>query len=103
VHRAALERLTETGAVFRDGREEPFDAVVAATGFRTGLDALLAGPEAGAVLDAAHEPVARSGEPTAAPGIFFTGFTHSLRGHLFEASLASRRLARHVARYLASA
>jgi hypothetical protein len=29
-----------------------------------------------------------------------SGFTHSLRGHLFEANRASRRLARNVARYL---
>jgi hypothetical protein len=34
--------------------------------------------------------------------MFFIGYTHSLRGHLFEANLASRRLARNVERYLAS-
>jgi hypothetical protein len=32
--------------------------------------------------------------------MFFIGYTHSLRGHLFEANLASRRLARNVERYL---
>jgi hypothetical protein len=32
--------------------------------------------------------------------LYFNGFIHSLRGHLFEANLASRRLARHVERYL---
>ena len=37
---------------------------------------------------------------TAHPGLYFNGFTHSLRGHLFEANLASRRLARNVERYL---
>ena len=42
----------------------------------------------------------RYGMPTAQPGLYFVGFTHSLRGHLFEANLASRRLARNVARYL---
>ena len=33
---------------------------------------------------------------------YFIGFTHSLRGHLFEANRASRRLARNIERYLQS-
>ena len=95
--RPALARLTATGAVFEDGSTEPFDAIIAATGFSTGLYDLL---EAKEVLNASDEPVERSGEPTARPGMFFIGYTHSLRGHLFEANLASRRLARNVERYL---
>ena len=39
-------------------------------------------------------------EPTARPGLFFLGYGHSLRGHLFEANRASRRLAENVAEYL---
>jgi cation diffusion facilitator CzcD-associated flavoprotein CzcO len=95
--RPALARLTATGAVFDDGSTEPFDAIIAATGFSTGLHELL---EAKEVLNDSDEPVERSGEPTARPGMFFIGYTHSLRGHLFEANLASRRLARNVERYL---
>jgi len=93
----ALERLTETGAIFADGTSEPFDAIVAATGFAPGLASLI---DAANVLDDAGEPRGVSGEPTARPGLYFIGFTHSLRGHLFEANRASRRLARNVARYL---
>jgi cation diffusion facilitator CzcD-associated flavoprotein CzcO len=95
--RPALERLTETDAVFADGRSEPFDAIIAATGFRTGLDSLL---EPAGALNADNEPATPSGEPTAHPGLYFIGYTHSLRGHLFEAHRASRRLAVNVARYL---
>jgi putative flavoprotein involved in K+ transport len=95
--RPALARLSATGAVFADGTAEPFDAVIAATGFSTGLSELL---ETKDVLNDSDEPVDPSGQPTARPGIFFTGYTHSLRGHLFEANLASRRLARNVERYL---
>ena len=95
--RPALARLSATGAVFDDGSTEPFDAIIAATGFSTGLHELL---EAKEVLNDSDEPVERSGEPTARPGMFFIGYTHSLRGHLFEANLASRRLARNVERYL---
>jgi putative flavoprotein involved in K+ transport len=95
--RPALVRLTPTQAVYADGRAEPFDAVIAATGFTTGLDSLLETTQA---LDDLCEPTDPAGEPTACPGLFFIGFTHSLRGHLFEANRASRKLAANVARYL---
>jgi putative flavoprotein involved in K+ transport len=95
--RPALARLTTTGAVFADGSAESFDAIIAATGFSTGLNGLL---ETKDVLNDSGEPLDPSGEPTGRPGIFFMGYTHSLRGHLFEANLASRRLARNVEQYL---
>ena len=95
--RAALERLTQTDAVFADGTSEPFDAIVAATGFITGLGSIVEAPDA---LDDLGEPRGESGEPTTNPGLYFVGFTHSLRGHLFEANRASRRLARNVEQYL---
>jgi cation diffusion facilitator CzcD-associated flavoprotein CzcO len=97
--RPALERLTTTGAVFADGTNEAFDAIIAATGFATGLTSLVDVPD---VLDASGEPRSASGEPSSAPGLYFLGFVHTLRGHLFEANRASRRLARHVEAYLAS-
>lgn len=98
--RPALERLTPNGAVFADGTTEPFDAIIAATGFTTGLESLIDMPD---VLDGLGEPRGTSGEPTAHSGLYFVGFTHSLRGHLFEANRASRRLARNVERYLKAA
>jgi len=95
--RPAVERLTADGATFADGSREPFDAIVAATGFTTGLERMIDVP---GVLDTHGEPIARSGEPTRAPGLYFMGFVHTLRGHLFEANLTSRRLARKVEAYL---
>ena len=95
--RPAVERLTADSVVFADGTTEQFDAIIAATGYRTGLERLLSDSD---LLDQSSEPVATSGEPASRPGIFFIGFLHSLRGHLFESSLASRRLARHVDEYL---
>jgi cation diffusion facilitator CzcD-associated flavoprotein CzcO len=95
--RPALERLTESNAVFADGSAEPFDAIIAATGFSAGLENLIDGDR---VLNEAGEPVAESGSPTTVPGLYFMGFTHSLRGHLFEANRASRRLAKNVGSYL---
>ena len=95
--RPGVERLTATGAVYADGVEEPFDAIVAAIGFETGLQSLI---EADGVLNDVGEPIGAAGEPTSQPGLYFVGFVHSLRGHLFEANRASKRLARNVKRYL---
>jgi putative flavoprotein involved in K+ transport len=95
--RPALDRVTMAGAVFAGGREEAFDAIVAATGFTTGLSSLL---RIDGVLDDHGEPLAASGESTSRPGLYFVGYVHSLRGHLFEANLASRRLATRVEGYL---
>jgi putative flavoprotein involved in K+ transport len=97
--RPAVERLSRDGALFADGTREPFDAIIAATGFSTGLESLIEVP---GVLDEDGEPRGTSGEPTSQPGLYFVGFTHSLRGHLFEARRASLRLAKNVERYLAS-
>ncbi len=80
-----------------NGRTEPYDAIIAATGFGTGLSSLIS---VHGVLNQHGEPLARFSEPTTQPGLFFIGYTHSLRGHLFKANRASRQLARHVARYL---
>jgi hypothetical protein len=98
--RPALVRMTPTQAVYADGRSEPFDAVIAATGFTTGLASLL---EVNQVLNDLDEPVDPAGEPTSCPGLFFIGFTHSLRGHLFESNRASRKLASNVVRHLRNA
>ncbi len=95
--RPELVRMTPTQAVYADGRSEPFDAVIAATGFTTGLASLL---EANQALNHLDEPADPAGEPTSYPGLYFMGFTHSLRGHLFEANRASRKLAANVVRHL---
>jgi putative flavoprotein involved in K+ transport len=95
--RPELMRVTPTHAVYADGRSEPLDAIIAATGFTTGLDSLLGTTVA---LNELSEPASPAGEPTACPGLFFIGYTHSLRGHLFEANRASHKLATNVLRYI---
>jgi cation diffusion facilitator CzcD-associated flavoprotein CzcO len=96
--RPAVTRLTPEGAVFADGSEGAFEVIIAATGYRSGLPGLLHVPGA---LDERGEPAFPSGARTAFPGLYFIGYTHSLRGHLYEANRASRRLAPLVAEYLA--
>jgi putative flavoprotein involved in K+ transport len=95
--RGSVERLTSTGVVFCGGLEEAFDVVVAATGYRTALDEVLAVPEA---LDGEGRPRFASGQATPIPGLYFIGYDDTTRGAIYEANLGSRRLARIVARYL---
>lgn len=85
--------------VFVDGSREPFDVVVAATGFRTGLETILGMP---GLLDDAGQPLWPSGRPTSVPGLYFVGFDETVRGHLFEANRESRRLGHEIERYLAT-
>lgn len=95
--RPNIARFTPTGVLFEDGRAEAFDAVIAATGYRSALPRLLDLPGA---LDEQGVPRAASGQPTGFPGLYFIGYTHSLRGHLYEANRDSRLLARHTEAYL---
>jgi putative flavoprotein involved in K+ transport len=89
-------RFRQGGAVFSDGSEEDFDAVVAATGFRTGLEELLDLP---GVLDGNGLP--REGpEATRHQGLFFAGFTETVRGQLYEANRAAGRVAAAVDSFL---
>ena len=95
--RPGVERLTATGVVFADGCEEHFDAIIAATGFRTALGDILDLPEA---IAADGRPRFRSGQSTPYSGLYFIGYDETTRGVLFEANRDSRRLARSVATYL---
>ncbi len=96
--RPLVRACTSEGVTFEDGREEPFDALVFATGFRSGLEDLLELP---GLLDSLGNPRFPSGAPTACPGLYFMGFFDSLRGFLYESNLASLRLAREIRAYLA--
>lgn len=89
----AVRAFTRTGVAFSDGSEEPYDVVVAATGFTTGLEELLDLPE---LLDDRGLPEVGA----APPGLYFIGFRESPRGALYEANRDSRRLAGEVSRYL---
>jgi cation diffusion facilitator CzcD-associated flavoprotein CzcO len=91
--RPDLTRLVPAGVVFVDGREEEFDAVVAATGFTTGLEGLIDVP---GVLDERGYP-----RGPAPPGLFFAGYSETPRGQLFEANRAAGPLAAVVDRHLA--
>jgi putative flavoprotein involved in K+ transport len=65
------------------------DAVIAATGFRAGLESLVGHLD---VLGPRGLPAKTDGEPVL-PGLWFVGFTPTLGGQLREGSIAARRVA----------
>ncbi|MGZ3503549.1 MAG: flavin-containing monooxygenase [Vulcanimicrobiaceae bacterium] len=97
--RPTIASFSTTGVTYADGRSENFDAIIFATGYRTGLDTLIKVP---GMLNDAGFPWSGAGEKTTVPGLYFMGFIESHRGLLFEIEIASRRLARIIARDLSS-
>lgn len=97
--RPSIAKFHGRGVAYLDGSAEDFDAVIFATGYRTGLEDVLRVP---GVLDQTGYPKSVSGAPGSRPGLYFMGFFESHRGLLFETAIASRILARNVARFLAT-
>lgn len=97
VVRPEIGHFDSTDVIYADGTREAIDVVIAATGFRTGLEKILKVSE---VLDDIGQPQFRSGCPTSALGLYFIGFDETVRGQLFEINRESKRLAIEVERYL---
>ena len=97
--RAEIESFDASTVIYSDDSSEQIDVVIAATGYRTGLEKILRVP---GLIDASAQPRFRSGGTTAAAGLYFMGFDDTVRGHLFEINRDSRRLAGEIGRYLAS-
>ena len=76
--RPAIESSTDEAVRFADGRVETFHAIVLATGYETGLDALLG--------DASPDATSRT-------GLYFCGFNIVPAGLLREIALEAPRIA----------
>ena len=99
--RPIFSRFTESGVVWDDGREEPVDAVLLATGYGPNLGFLR---PLGA-LRADGRPNQRGGISLAVPGLYFVGLpfqtsfaSATLRGVGSDAELVVARARRQVAR-----
>lgn len=88
-----VARFSETGVEFRDGRAADFDAVLLATGYRTGLGEFV---QVEGVLDEQGYPRTLH-DALRAPGLFFTGFTSASVGLLREIGLEAQRITRSIA------
>jgi len=89
---AALERFEGASAVLADGARAEVDAVVAATGFRTGLETLVGHL---GVLDERGRPAVHGAvEHPRAPGLHFVGYRLTLGGAFRVIGAQARELAR---------
>jgi putative flavoprotein involved in K+ transport len=91
---AAVTGFEGDKVLLADGSAISPQAVIAATGYRRGLEQLAGGL---GVLDDRGLPRLHGGVP-AAPGLFFIGYTVSLRGMLRDIAADARRVAPAVAR-----
>ncbi|MEU4091031.1 NAD(P)/FAD-dependent oxidoreductase [Streptomyces sp. NPDC026673] len=93
---AAVEGFDGGEVLLADGTRVTPDVVIAATGYRRGLEPLVGHL---GVLDGRGRPVAHGGRsPKNAPGLFFTGFTNPISGMFREMAIDARRIAKAVAR-----
>jgi putative flavoprotein involved in K+ transport len=90
---AAVESFDGSDVVLADGSRIAPDAVIAATGFRAGLETLVGHLD---VLSLRGLPKKTDGEPVL-PGLWFVGFVPTLGGQLREGSIAARKVADAVA------
>lgn len=93
---APVVRFSTGGVVLRDGRVLDVDTVVAATGYRPGLEPLVGHL---GVLDAAGRPDART---AAELGLWFVGFRPAVEGNLRQHPVEARKVARAIARRAAA-
>jgi hypothetical protein len=92
--RKGVESFHGSEIRFADGTREHFDAVVLATGFTTGLGAML--PDHASLLDAHGRPRACGSEP-AMPGLYFCGFDLSSTGMLRQIGIEALAIGRDIA------
>jgi indole-3-pyruvate monooxygenase len=92
--RKGMESFDGPEIQFANGTREPFDTVVLATGFTTGLAAML--PDHASVLDAGERPLTR-GHETARSGIYFCGFNLSATGMLRQIGIEAHAIGREIA------
>jgi cation diffusion facilitator CzcD-associated flavoprotein CzcO len=92
----ALTAVDGATCSFADGRRKELDAIVLATGYRSGLETLL--PEHGALLDEHGTP--RVHGAAAAPGLYFIGYRVTATGILRDIARTAPTLADDIVQYL---
>ncbi|MFI0815071.1 flavin-containing monooxygenase [Streptomyces sp. NPDC021098] len=92
----AVESLDQDKVVLADGSRIGPEAVIAATGYRRGLEDLVGHL---GVLDGRGHPLTHGRRtPRTAPGLYFTGYTNPISGMLRELALDARKIAAVVSR-----
>jgi cation diffusion facilitator CzcD-associated flavoprotein CzcO len=92
---AGVARFDHDAALLDDGTELKPDVVIAATGYRTGLEPLVG--HLGVLDENGYPTVHAPRSHMRTQNLFFVGFTHPLSGNLRELRLVGRRTGREVA------
>ncbi|MER6912387.1 NAD(P)/FAD-dependent oxidoreductase [Streptomyces sp. NPDC000594] len=93
---ASVVSFGEQHVLLADGGRIAPEVVIAATGYRRGLEKMIGHLE---ILDTRGRPVVRGGRtPARTPGLYFTGYTNPISGTLREIALDADRIARAVGR-----
>ena len=95
--RPGIERLTATGARFTDGREEPFDTIILATGFKAAVQPL------GDLVQLDQAGFARRRDRVVSedqPGLFLIGHNYDSGGGISNIRWDAPRVAERVAEVL---
>ena len=90
--RRGVDRFVEDGVVFADGRNEAFDAVILATGYRAALESLL---KLDGVLDEQGNP--RPTAPSLPEGLHLCGFAQAPKGLLHQIAREAKQIASRIA------
>jgi indole-3-pyruvate monooxygenase len=90
---AAVQEVLPDNVRFADGALLPFEAIIFATGYTTGLDHLVKGFET--IADTRGRPH-RFGRETRIPGLYFVGFKNPPTGALREIALEAPHVARSI-------
>ena len=90
--RPGITQVNPNSVAFTDGREEPFDALVLATGYRTGLSELLSPDLGRKVLNEKGCPRGLWDTNPILNGLYFLGFALPLTGILRGIRLDSERI-----------
>lgn len=93
---SAVEGFDGGQVVLADGSRHSPDAIVAATGYRRGLDALVGHL---GVLTPDGDPAAHGARcAPGAPGLHFIGYTHPFSGNIREIGIDARKIAHAIAK-----
>jgi indole-3-pyruvate monooxygenase len=86
--RTGVERFTETWVVFEDEKAEAYDAVIMATGYRSGLEEFM--DDAQSLLNERGYP--RTFGEEMQDGLFFIGFRNPPTGNIRETHIEAKRI-----------
>lgn len=93
---ASIDRFVDGAVRLSDGRTIAPDTIVAATGYRRGLESLVGGLNV--LLENGRPLVNAADQVDAAPGLYFIGYSNPITGNIRQLAIDAGRIARHAKR-----